>query len=452
MTKNIKIRDSVVALFTYQDAIFIIERQPYLKAFPGYHSFPGGKVDSNESEQNYDCKFLRDHDPRLVRALCREIREEVNFDLEDAIEANQVRNISDFGFAITPEFNPLRFHARFFKIELRSRIDFEVDPNEAAWAGWLTAKEYMQKYQQGKILSPFPGLCAMRALAENPNVQNIGSMHLQYDQETEVPLMEPVFQLVQMPVKSNTLPPAERTNAFIVGDSQNGCYLIDPSPSSRLELEKLSQVLSRFKVTGIFLTHHHRDHHQYATDLARTLQVPMKMSEDSYQRIRLKFGDSYFENITVQFSREGEVLTQWIGKDVLVFEIPGHDEGQLGLAPASMEWFIVGDLIQGIGTVVISEPEGDMKKYFASLEKVIELNPNIIIPSHGIPMKSTLRLKETLEHRLMREKQILQHHKNGKSNEEILSAIYQSIDPRLLPAAMKNIESHLTKLKLDQLI
>ena len=121
---------------------------------------------------------------------------------------------------------------------------------------------------------------------------------------------------------------------------------------------------------------------------------------------------------------ETEKVTHWRGSVVRVYEIPGHDAGQLGLAPDSMAWFIVGDLIQGIGTVVISAPEGDMATYFDTLEKVIVLNPEVIIPSHGIPMRSTHRLQETLKHRRERETQILKLHKSGKSKEDILELLY----------------------------
>ena len=176
------------------------------------------------------------------------------------------------------------------------------------------------------------------------------------------------------------------------------------------------------------------------------------MSRDSYERICKKFGADYFEQIKIEFAREGDVLTKWLGKNIRIFEIPGHDEGQLGLAPTTMEWFLVGDLIQGIGTVVIAAPEGNMKKYFASLERVIALNPKIIIPSHGMPLKSTLYLKKTLEHRLMRESQILKLYQEGKSKDEMLSELYPDIDSRLLQAAFHNIESHLVKLQEDRLI
>ena len=48
-------------------------------------------------------------------------------------------------------------------------------------------------------------------------------------------------------------------------------------------------------------------------------------------------------------------------------------------------------------TVVISEPEGDMTTYFQTLEKVIALQPSVIIPSHGIPMGGTYRIEATLQ-------------------------------------------------------
>ena len=446
-----KVKDSVVALFTCQNRIFVIQRQPYLTAFPGYHSFPGGKVDRKDSDQPFEIPFLRNHNAKLMHALCREIEEELNFDLVAAILEGEVEHISNFGFAITPTFNPIRFHARFFRIELTSEIEFKADSDETAWAGWLSVLEFMNQYHQGQILAAVPTLRVMERFAENTNVNN-AQLHLSYDPQYEVPSMQPVYQVLQIPVLSNTLPPAESTNAFILGDEKCERFLIDPSPATTSELTRLVHVVRSFQITGVFLTHHHGDHHQYSNELAREFKVPMRMSRDSYERICKKFGADYFEQLKIEFAQEGDVLTKWLGKNIRIFEIPGHDEGQLGLAPTTMEWFLVGDLIQGIGTVVIAAPEGNMKKYFASLERVIALNPKIIIPSHGMPLKSTLYLKKTLDHRLMRESQILKLYQEGKSKDEMLSELYQDIDPGLLQAAFQNIESHLIKLEEDRLI
>src|SRR3546814_18216889 len=79
----------------------------------------------------------------------------------------------------------------------------------------------------------------------------------------------------------------------------------------------------------------------------------------------------YFQGRAVHHYREGDVICRWLGRPVTVYEVPGHDEGQLALMPDDLAWCIVGDLIQGIGTVVIAKPEGDMRKDFATLDRLL---------------------------------------------------------------------------------
>ena len=150
--------------------------------------------------------------------------------------------------------------------------------------------------------------------------------------------------------------------------------------------------------------------------------------------------------IKLIFLQEGDVLTDWNQEEVIIWEVPGHDEGQIALAPSSLNWFLVGDLIQTIGTVVIGTPEGDMNKYFKSLSRVIDLNPKFIIPSHGIILGGTNKLRETLKHRLDREIQIKSLFNEGKSKDEILNVVYADLKAELIPYAIKTIEAHLLKI------
>ena len=46
---------------------------------------------------------------------------------------------------------------------------------------------------------------------------------------------------------------------------------------------------------------------------------------------------------------------------VRAYELPGHDDGMMGLAPEGNAWFMVSDLVQTQGSVVIPEPEGEMR-------------------------------------------------------------------------------------------
>ncbi|MDX1581745.1 MAG: hypothetical protein R3360_09000, partial [Alphaproteobacteria bacterium] len=145
--------------------------------------------------------------------------------------------------------------------------------------------------------------------------------------------------------------------------------------------------------------------------------------------------------------RSGDTLTFWKGERVQVHEVPGHDRGQLALAPQSLRWFLAGDLIQSFGTILIAEPEGDMAAYFQTLERIIDLAPAVVIPSHGMPMRGIHSLQETLAHRREREGAILTLAREGKTVEETLKIIYHDVDPRLHPYALKTLQAHLMKLR-----
>ena len=214
-----------------------------------------------------------------------------------------------------------------------------------------------------------------------------------------------------------------------------------------MELEKFLNTLKDFSFDNIFLTHHHPDHHEFSTSIAKVRSVPMSMGKKTHQMILDRFGADYFDGIEINFFKEGDILTQSLGRDIRVYEVPGHDEGQLALAPDSMEWFLVGDLIQTFGTVVIATPEGDMAQYFKTMQRVIDLKPKIVIPSHGIAVGGTFKLEETLKHRKMREVQIIKLLREGKTAEEMLPIIYEGLDVKLHPYALMTIESHLVKIQ-----
>ncbi|HIN46763.1 MAG TPA: hypothetical protein EYM80_00805, partial [Deltaproteobacteria bacterium] len=54
--------ESVSVLFIHEQHIFAVQRQPYLHAFPGYHAFPGGKIEKDEASTPFETDFLCEHD------------------------------------------------------------------------------------------------------------------------------------------------------------------------------------------------------------------------------------------------------------------------------------------------------------------------------------------------------------------------------------------------------
>ena len=172
----------------------------------------------------------------------------------------------------------------------------------------------------------------------------------------------------------------------------------------------------------------------------------MSISHDSYQRVLVKKGDDYFKDIKLSFLKDDEVLTRWRGHKVRAKHIPGHDEGHFGFWPENNAWFIVGDLFQGVGTVVVGGDEGDMTKYLNSLQKIIDLEPGCVIPSHGIALGGVHILKKTYEHRMERERQVSECLALGMDIEEILDKLYFDIPKKIRKYARANIESHIKRL------
>jgi len=441
------IRESVAAVFVYEEQVFMIVRQPFLPAFPGYHAFPGGKVDRDESSIPFSDPRLQICEPRLMRALVREMREELDFDLEQACCEGLVSATHLLCSATTPPFEHYRFCNRFIRIDLTRRPVFKVDEQEAQTSTWLRPELFLQQWESAQALIVPPLRKILWALGQDIGLTHVENVDFTYDVTQYVPAMEVLPDLWVLPVKSYTLPPANHTNALVVGG-----YLVDPSPRDELELELLINTLDHydghgFSIEGIFLTHHHPDHHQFANVLARRRGWPITISVDSHTRILKSMGAGYFQDLEVHHAAEGDVLTHWRSQNVIVYAVPGHDEGQLALAPQDLSWFLVGDLIQGVGTVVISAPEGHMGRYFQTLQRVIDLAPAVIIPSHGIAMGGTYRLQATLAHRTEREREVLRLHEEGRTMTAMLDTIYQGLDEFLRPLATANIQAHLVKLR-----
>ena len=448
-----RIVDAVTAVLLCGEEMLVTRRQPFLKAFPGFHAFPGGKVDVEDAQGPTLPELCSGHDPRLLRALLRELQEELDFDVAAAMASGQVRSLRHLGVALTPPPAPLRFNTHFFAIELSHKPELRCDTQELASIEWATPQEGYQRYEDGRILRAPPSLAVTRALAESLAAVTIPGLHFEERPDYGLPLVEMQRGVRQILVRSNTIPPAQHTNAFLLGDSQSHRILVDPSPADDAEMERLLDLVGHYGIHEIFLTHHHPDHRERANVMARRLNVPMGMSSDTQNRIFQKTGGRYFEDLpAVNTYREGDVVCRWLGHAVRVHEVPGHDEGQLALMPDNHAWCIVSDLIQGLGTVVIAKPEGNMGKYFESLRRVVAYEPYAIYPSHGMALGTAYRLQETLTHRELREKQVLALHHAGKSITEMLPLIYADVDPRLLPLAQMNIESHLDKLREEGVI
>src|SRR5207244_2453864 len=78
-----------------------------------------------------------------------------------------------------------------------------------------------------------------------------------------------------------------------------------------------------------------------------------------------------------------------------------------------------GDLVAGVGTVVLGESPGALDRYLASLEKLLALGDFTLLPGHGPALADgAAKVREYLAHRTMREVQIVEALLTGESTVE----------------------------------
>ena len=112
-----------------------------------------------------------------------------------------------------------------------------------------------------------------------------------------------------------------------------------------------------------------------------------------------------------------------------------------------------GDHIMEGSTVVIRPPDGDMAAYLEQLERLKGLRPRLrsIAPGHGhLIDKPVAKIDEYLQHRAMREQQIVDALEAGPTTVKAIGqALYPDLIEELVPMAQGTVWAHLRKLKAE---
>ena len=216
---------------------------------------------------------------------------------------------------------------------------------------------------------------------------------------TEVELLAP--DLVRVPLRTFTIPPATRTNSFLLRGRARW-WVVDLGAADEAELARLEEELrvrcgGWDRVGGLLLTHAHADHVAGVPWWRAKTDAPVYAS-------RL---------CAAALAERGEAGVQELGEDappsrdgIAVIETPGHARGHRAFMTPSGH-VACGDLIAGVGTVIIDPPDGDMSAYLASLERVAALAPTGLHPAHGPSAADPVeRLRAFHAHRLAREARV----------------------------------------------
>tara|TARA_B100000282_G_C31531243_1_gene398560 strand:- start:299 stop:664 length:366 start_codon:yes stop_codon:yes gene_type:complete len=102
-------------------------------------------------------------------------------------------------------------------------------------------------------------------------------------------------------------------------------------------------------------------------------------------------------------------------------------------------------MVAGIGTILVPPNEGDMNTYIEQLQRLLDLEPHLIFPSHGpvIPLPER-KLEHYIRHRSQRHQRVLDAVVEGHSKlEDIARAAYADTPDAHPGLAVDQTLSHL---------
>jgi len=138
-----------------------------------------------------------------------------------------------------------------------------------------------------------------------------------------------------------------------------------------------------------------------------------------------------------------------------VVHTPGHASNHLCYILKEEKLIFTGDHIMNGSTVVIGPPDGNMKQYIQSLEKLKDYDIEKIAPGHGELLDNPHEVAEwIINHRLEREKKVFQALKEATRGtpDSLVERVYDDVDSSLFPIAKASLLAHLIKLEEDNLI
>ena len=301
-----------------------------------------------------------------------------------------------------------------------------------------------------------------------------GLLHSGKGQSSLLPL-EPFEKCGKASVRILGLNPSlhtlQGTNTYLIGSGRER-ILVDTGDRATAEQYVTYLLGSIFPETGtegicaIILTHRHYDHIGGVSYLLKELskrghlqpKVYLRHTKDSLQALKVEGFEAHDISDGQIFTCEGGTLE--------VLHTSGHCDDHVSLIMHEDRALLCGDCILGCGTAVFD----DLFNLMNSLHRIKDLFSNKnkakrldkLLPGHGPiirgEMASLAKIDEYLQHRNLREFQILQILKRGRdkslpvSSWDIVMELYPAEQYSFLLrlAAQTNVTHHLIKLRCEK--
>lgn len=243
------------------------------------------------------------------------------------------------------------------------------------------------------------------------------------------------------------------TGTFILrgGAGSKKAAVIDPGPVNEDHLAALLGALDGADITHVLVTHTHKDHSPLAAALkdatgARVVGCATWAPADPEGQARGLDASSDADYAPDSVMEDGDTIE--VGSHTLTaVATPGHTANHLAFA---MDGGILfpGDHVMGWSTTVVAPPDGHMRSYMQSLEKLGTRDETLYLPAHGAAIDQPHRyVRGLLTHRRQRETQIIKRLEAGDTRVgDMVSRLYPELDERLLFAAGLSVSAHMEDL------
>ena len=232
------------------------------------------------------------------------------------------------------------------------------------------------------------------------------------------------------------------TNSYIVGERE--LAVIDPGPDIESHIARLVEAVGN-RLKWILCTHTHKDHSPAAAALKAATGAKIagtSCPQDGRQ-------DECFAPDRVL--KEGDVV-KIEGASFRAVHTPGHVSNHLCYLLEEQKLLFTGDHVMQGSTVVIGPPNGSMRAYFESMEKVAKLDIAAFAPGHGhLITTPQAEVRKLVAHRLKREEKVFDAltRKSPGTLEELVALAYDDVSPKIHPVAQRSLHAHLIKLVED---
>jgi glyoxylase-like metal-dependent hydrolase (beta-lactamase superfamily II) len=229
------------------------------------------------------------------------------------------------------------------------------------------------------------------------------------------------------------------TNTYLLG--RRDPILLDTGAGVPEYMNELAGYLTERgwkQPSRVVLTHRHRDHLggvPHLRERFRGLTVGKMILRDA----ELPEG--------VEDLRDGATI-QGDGVTLRAIYTPGHASDHLCYYLEEENAVFTGDVVLAGSTTVIPAEDGDLLDYMSSLKRLQQLGVRRIYPAHGpVVEDGPALIAEYIEHRLLRERQILEVLGDGPATiPAIVARVYAAVPTNLHAMAGQSVASHLKKL------